>query len=53
MCIMYFPTKEMVADYLNKPLKGSLFRVHCNSIMVVNKHDESCYFDAYTQKVDR
>ena len=31
--ITYCPTKEMVSDYLSKPLQGSLFRVHCNTLM--------------------
>jgi hypothetical protein len=26
--IVYCPTKEMVSDYLTKPLQGSLFRTH-------------------------
>jgi hypothetical protein len=31
--IIYHPTKQMVSDYLTKPLQGSLFRTHHNSIM--------------------
>ena len=31
--ITYCPTKEMVADYLSKPLQGSLFRLHRNTLM--------------------
>ena len=31
--VSYCPTKEMVADYLSKPLQGSLFRLHRNVIM--------------------
>jgi hypothetical protein len=37
MRVIYWPTKEMVSDYLTKPLQGSLFRSHRNSIM---GHDE-------------
>jgi hypothetical protein len=33
MHVMYWPTKQMVSDYLTKPLQGSLFRTHRNSIM--------------------
>jgi hypothetical protein len=35
--IIYHPTKQMVSNYLTKPLQGSLFRTHRNSIM---GHDE-------------
>jgi hypothetical protein len=38
MRVIYHPTKEMVSDYLTKPLQGSLFRTHRNSIM---GHDEN------------
>ena len=31
--VTYCPTKEMVADYLSKPLQGSLFRSHRNTLM--------------------
>jgi hypothetical protein len=31
--VIYCPTKQMVSDYLTKPLQGSLFRTHRNSIM--------------------
>jgi hypothetical protein len=31
--VIYHPTKQMVSDYLAKPLQGSLFRTHRNSIM--------------------
>ena len=31
--VTYCPTKEMVSDYLSKPLQGSLFRVHRNTLM--------------------
>ena len=37
MRVIFHPTKEMVSDYLTKPLQGSLFRTHRNSIM---GHDE-------------
>jgi hypothetical protein len=33
MRVIYHPTKQMVYDYLTKPLQGSLFRTHRNSIM--------------------
>ena len=31
--VSYCPTKEMVTDYLSKPLLGSLFWLHRNTIM--------------------
>ena len=31
--ITYCPTKEIVADYLSKPLQGSLFCLHRNTLM--------------------
>ena len=31
--VTYCLTKEIVSDYLSKPLQGSLFRVHCNTLM--------------------
>ena len=33
--------KEMVADYFSKPLQGSLFKVHQNSIMVLTEVGKS------------
>jgi hypothetical protein len=33
MRVIYHPTKQMVSDYLTKPLQGSLFRTHRNAIM--------------------
>jgi hypothetical protein len=43
--IVYCPTKEMVPNYLIKPLQGSLFRTHRNSIMGVSEIELSCYQD--------
>ena len=31
--VIYYPTKEMVADYLFKPLQGSLFCLHRSAVM--------------------
>jgi hypothetical protein len=47
--IVLCPTKEMVSDYLTKPLQGSLFRTHRNSIMGVSENELSCYQDVYVQ----
>jgi hypothetical protein len=45
--IVYCSTKEMVSDYLTKPLQGSLFRIHRNSIMGVSEDELSRYQDEY------
>ena len=45
--VVYCPTKEMVSDYLTKPLQGSLFRTHRNSIMGLSDDDISRYYDEY------
>ena len=50
--ITYCPTKEMVADYLSKPLQGSLFRTHRNSIMGINEDDESEFYNLYRKRMD-
>jgi hypothetical protein len=47
--IVYCPTKEMVSDYLTKPLQGSLFRTHRNSIMGVSEMELSRYQDEYVK----
>jgi hypothetical protein len=47
--IVYCPTKEMVSDYLTKPLQGSLFRTHCNSIMGVSEDSLSRYHEEYVR----
>ena len=31
--VTYRPTKEMTSDYLSKPLQGSVFRLHRNTLM--------------------
>ena len=31
--VTYCPTKEMVYDYLSKPLQGSIFCLHCSTLM--------------------
>ena len=49
MRVIYHPTKQMVSDYLTKPLQGSLFRTHRNSIM---GHDESSIATCSTEYND-
>jgi hypothetical protein len=45
--VTYWPTKQMVSDYLTKPLQGSLFRSHQNSIMGISEDDYSQYERQY------
>ena len=47
--ITYCPTKEMVSDFLTKPLQGSLFRLHRNSIMGVSDGDLIRYQQDYEE----
>ena len=37
--VNYCPTASMVSDYFSKPLQGSLFRVHRNTLMGVSEQD--------------
>jgi hypothetical protein len=46
--VIYHPTKEMVSDYLTKPLQGSLFRTHRNSIMGHTEDSISKYRKEYS-----
>jgi hypothetical protein len=47
--VIYHPTKQMVSDYLTKPLQGSLFRIHRNSIMGHTEDSISLYRTAYAK----
>jgi hypothetical protein len=48
MRVIYHPTKQMVSDYLTKPLQGSLFRTHRNSIMGHSEDSISLYRKEYS-----
>ena len=48
--ISYCPTKEMVSDYLSKPLQGSLFRIHRNSIIGLTEEDKAISFNEYNKQ---
>ena len=37
--IVYHPTNKLVGDYPTKPLNGTLFKNHCNTIMGINDGD--------------
>ena len=47
--VIYCPTKEMVSDYLSKPLQGSLFRAYCNTLMGISSAEEVQYKLAYAK----
>jgi hypothetical protein len=49
MRVIYWPTKQMVSDYLTKPLQGSLFRTHQNSIMGHDEDSISRYNKEYSE----
>ena len=43
-------TKEMVSNYLSKPLSGSLFWTHCNTLIGTSAAEESLYKIAYAKE---
>ena len=45
--VTYCPTKEMVSDYLSKPLQGSLFRTHHNTLMGITPELDMQYQLSY------
>ena len=47
--VTYCPTKEMVSDYLSKPLQGSLFRTHRNTLMGITPELEIQYKASYAK----
>ena len=48
--VMYYPTKEMVSDYFSKPLQGSLFRTHRNTLVGISTAEEIQYKLVYTKE---
>ena len=48
--VTYCPTKEMVSDYLSKPLQSSLFRTHRNTLMGILEADCITYKVAYAEQ---
>ena len=45
--VVYHPTKEMVSDYLTKPLNGTPFKSHRNMIMGLTKESNMYYKEQY------
>ena len=50
--VTYCPTKEMVSDYLSKPLQGRLFRTYRNTLMGISEADCVTYKVAYAEQKD-
>ena len=51
--VTYQPTNKMVADYLSKPLQGSLFRKHWNSILGITEQDEVEALEKYQKRLQK
>ena len=49
--VTYCLTKELVVNNLSKPLQGSRFRIHCNSILGIIDADEALYAESYKNKI--
>jgi len=47
--VVYHPTKQMVSDFLTKPLHGSLFREHRNKIMGIDEESLAMYQNKYRE----
>ena len=50
--IVYHPTKEIVSDYLTKPLNGTPLKSHCNTIMGLTKEYNTYYKMQYENAKD-
>ena len=50
MIATYCPTKEMISDYLSKPLQGSMFQTHHNNLMGITLEQETKYKIAYANE---
>ena len=50
--IVYHPTKEMISDYLTKPLNGTPFKSHRNTIMGLTKESNTYYKIQYENAKD-
>ena len=49
IAVTYCPTKEMVSNYLSKPLQGSLFQVHCSTLMGITPELDIQYKLSYAK----
>ena len=50
--VVYHPTKEMVSDYLTKPLNGTPFKSHRNTIMGLTEESNAYYKLQYENSKD-
>ena len=51
--VEYCPTDDMVADFFTKPLQGSKFRTHRNTILGVSNEEYDLYRDKYAKAKQR
>ena len=51
--IEYCPTEDMVADFFTKPLQGSLFRRHRNTIQGITEEEFESYKESYAKAKQR
>ena len=50
--VLYCPTEELVADFYTKPLQGSLFIKHRNTLLGIRSEDGSLYEKQYTDYIN-
>ena len=48
--VEYCPTEEMISDFLSKPLQGSLFRKHRNTLLGITEKEEAEHCRLYYQE---
>ena len=48
--VEYCPTEEMISDFLSKPLQGSLFRKHRNTLLGITEKEEAEHSRLYYQQ---
>lgn len=51
--VIYQPIKEMVANYLSKPLQGLLFRKHRNAILGITEQDKVEVLEKYQKRLQK
>ena len=48
--VEYCPTEEMISDFLSKPLQGSLFRKHRNTLLGITEKEEAKHSRLYYEE---
>ena len=49
-CVQHCATKLMISDFMSKPLQGSLFRKHRNTILGIDEHEEAMHHRIYQER---